>query len=441
MTTQVVDGQRTWSMTRDQEGYRTYKVTFLVRSNTHLDGPTQVLLTPGLPLPGALWIIDNDIDLWAWCRPDLEIKPVISNEKNYFWEVEFTFSNKPVDRDKQRCNTVQIEDPLLEPAKVTVGIANHQLEATVDRFGNPLLTSSWEQITGPITEFSVGRATVRIEQNVSTALQGYQLPIAMLNTVNVANLWGLGRRTIRLSNVVCERRFYGACYLYYNRVLEFEADASTFDKVALDEGTKILNGHWDGDTGAWVLDPIGGSLPDPNNPEHFERFTDRKGNATRVILNGAGLPAGTVITVEGIFISKNGGNTANVLTDTNWWLPFFGDVDSGGNIIPEEYSFLGVYPRGSVVKITTTSIGGGPPTVDYYLCIEDALPSHNPPDRPDKWQSIPGVTNQGAYSAVTTYAAGEYVTDSGQSSGAAGYRYIQKYSESNFLLLGIPVIF
>jgi len=91
----------------------------------------------------------------------------------------------------------------------------------------------------------------------------------------------------------------------------------TFDRELLDEGTKVLKGHWGRgmvrlppaqggimfDEGhGWVVDDISPSYTDqnlqivpakeadPDNPSHFIRFKDRNNENARVILNGAGLP-------------------------------------------------------------------------------------------------------------------------------------------------------
>jgi hypothetical protein len=38
-----------------------------------------------------------------------------------------------------------------------------------------------------------------------------------------------------------------------------------------------------------------GTAPDLNNPQHFNRFQDRRGELTRVVLNGLGVPAGVTV--------------------------------------------------------------------------------------------------------------------------------------------------
>lgn len=290
-------------MSRDADGHRTYTIKHLVQGST-LDGPANILTTPGLPTPGSHWIVDNDIDLWAFCRWDAVVRPQVENEPNEFWEVEQTFSTKPP--DTRSCREFQVEDPLLEPPKISGSFAKYNEEATHDRFGRLLTNSSYEQLRGPKVEFDKGRATIRIQQNVGTALQGYQLPAQMLDCVNSSPLWGLPARCIKLSSAPWELHFVGNCDYFYSRTLEFDVAVrrspitgeyvSGFDRDITDEGTKALNGHWDFLSGAWILDDIGGGAPNQFDPSHFSLVKDRQGENMAVRLDGTGKPAGAVLT-------------------------------------------------------------------------------------------------------------------------------------------------
>lgn len=287
MSTYILAGQTDWRLQRDEEGHREYRVKYKI-VGSRFDGPTTVLNTPGLPLPGTPWIIDNDLDIWAWCRADATVTPMITGEPNRHWEVELKFSTKTPERNRQRCQDNPVEDPLLEPAKISGSFAKFTEEATRDRFGKPILTSSHEQIRGPQVEFDDSRPIVKIELN--TPLLNLPLLTWMRDRVNAFPMWGLPRRCIKLSNIAWERKFYGLCYVYYTWMLEFEIDFRTFDRNLLDEGTKALSGHWDANSGDWVLDNIGGEVPDPDNPADFIRFKDRNGENARVILDGEGKP-------------------------------------------------------------------------------------------------------------------------------------------------------
>lgn len=290
MTASLInEGLWTWSLTRDSEGHREYTVVHRVTADK-LDGPQTVMNTPGLPTIGSIWNFDNDSDAWAFCWPNMQVTPGLKGQAQTEWKVEQLFSTKPL----SRCQDESIEDPLLEPQKVSGSFVKYTKEVTHDKDNIAILTSSHEAIRGPQAEFDHNRPTVRIQQNV--AALGLETFSEMVDTVNDDTLWGLAARKIKLSNVSWERVLFGLCNFYYTRTFEFDINFSTFDREVLDEGTKVLNGHWDttagtGGTGGWVLDDIDGIAPDRDNPQHFMRAIDRSGNPIKIILDGNGEPS------------------------------------------------------------------------------------------------------------------------------------------------------
>jgi hypothetical protein len=309
MATSLIGGPKIFSLNRDEDSYREYKIKYLVRSSTGTDGPSTVLHnTPGLPQPYTAWIIGSDTDLWAWCKWEAEVEPApghVEGDPVQVWQVGLTFTTKP---PKKYCRTVEVQNPLLEPVKVSGTFVKYTEEATRDRFGAPINNSAHEQIRGPQVEFDKNRATVKIEMPVAQLKLDLVTP--MIDTVNSKPLWGLPERCIKLSNFTWERKYYAQCSIYYTWTFDFDIrfpekfivnpPAGTgsavpfwiggFDRLILDEGTKVLNGNWDA-AGNWQVHSIGGKPPDPLNPQHFKRFQDRVGNTCRVILNGMGLPA------------------------------------------------------------------------------------------------------------------------------------------------------
>lgn len=288
-------GPWSWSKSQDDLGHRTYKVRYLVTCTSPFDGPSVALTSPGLPLVGAFWIIDNDRDFYAWCRWNHEITPLVTGEPNTKFYIDYEFSTKPMNR----CTLFPVEDPLLEPMKISGSFTKYQQEATTDRFGRPNLNSSHELIRGPQVEFDSNRPTVKIEQNV-LSLQ-LNLFSSMVDTVNSDVMWGVPARCIKLSNVTWERKYYGECNTYYTRTFEFDIRYDTFDRVLLDEGSKVLSGHWgnpnnpaDAGNAGWITDKIAndGSLPDPNpgNPSHYIQYKDRQGENAKTVLDGSGRP-------------------------------------------------------------------------------------------------------------------------------------------------------
>lgn len=285
-----------WSMDRDEEGHRTYKVSHLVKAANFDESPTSILVATGLPTIGQSWNYGGDIDGFAYCLPTRSVKKAkgVKGEGPYvFWNVTSTFSTK---RNSKRCQDVTIEDPLQEPDRVNGSFVKYVKEVMKDKDGNQIKTSSHEIIRGPQVEFDHNRPTVTISQNVADLELDLFAP--MVDTVNDASLWGLGSRRIKLSNVSWSREIFGVCSYYYVRTFEFDVDSATFDRDVLDEGTKVLNGHWTTDqtgTGTglastWVLDNIDGAAPNKNNPQHFIRYKDRNGENSRLVLDGNGEP-------------------------------------------------------------------------------------------------------------------------------------------------------
>src|SRR6266852_964003 len=98
MAVSLLPGVRRWKGTRDNRGHREYKVTFRVIADTALDGPAGAQQCPGLPNPGDVWVIGNDVDLWAWFRwGPTEIALV--DEQDIAgclpWDLEYTASTAP----------------------------------------------------------------------------------------------------------------------------------------------------------------------------------------------------------------------------------------------------------------------------------------------------------------------------------------------------------
>lgn len=298
MTASLIGGPRTFGGEVDDEGHRTYSIVHLVKVDIG-DGPAVAMNCAGLPAVGSTWNFGNDTDSWAFIYPTK--KCTIHQEKEgvppTVMRVEQKASTKPL----KRCQDTTIEDPLSEPQEISGTFVKKSVEAAFDRNNRMIVTSSHELIRGPIVEFDDYSAEVTIKQNVANL----QLPLvsSLLNRLNNATLWGMTSRHIKFSGFNWSRVLYGTCNYYYKREFTFEVNADGFDRSALDEGTKVLNGHWavpssgtgSGSSGGtagstWILDPIDGASPDRFNPQHFIRYKDRNGENARVILDGMGQP-------------------------------------------------------------------------------------------------------------------------------------------------------
>lgn len=270
----TVVGRYSWGLSRDDEGHRTYDITWMVRMNSTTEGPTSAMLAAGLPEVGAVWDYGADYDVWALCTPVIEARPFkTANEPGRYWLVTQSFSTVP----RSRCQDETVEDPLVEPAKISGSFRKFRKEIQKDRNGDPVVSSSHEILTGGVTEFDHNKPTVSIEMNFAT------LPLATyaeyMDSVNDATLWGLDARKIKLSNASWRRNLYGLCNFYYTVNYEFDIDFNTFDTVALDEGWRKL-----------------GPNGDETNPDDFVRHQDLRGHYAKTLLDGAGspLPAGDI---------------------------------------------------------------------------------------------------------------------------------------------------
>lgn len=452
MTATLYGKQRDWSLQRDDEGHRTYKITWLVLAD-FLDGPYTVLNCPQLPVSGSGWFFDNDADEWAWCRTECSVQRYNAQggARHQWWTVEQTFSTKPP--TKQRCQDNPVEDPLLEPARISGGGVKYTEEASFDRFGNPLQNSAFEPYKGPQVEFDSNRCTVKIEQNVGS-WQDVVNALNMSDYVNALPIWGAPYRCVKLSNVSWERQFWQKCVIFFKRTLTFDifikqdpvtgVVTSGFDRTLLDESSMVLSGQWDASTsgptaGSWVPKPIQGYSgtpnPDPTIPNHFIRYKGRDNRDARCILNGAGVPAGVSTPGRQFFLS---------ITNSPGILPTDGWVAFNPNATIPNFSSTTWYSKGSLFKYDS---GTG---LETY-CVFNIPPEFGGTIRGADLFTIGGIldqtkvigplniVNQGIYNSLTVYSVGNYVQPLVKYS--AGYRYIQKYNEGDFTFLGIPVDF
>jgi hypothetical protein len=237
MVTTLV-GLRSQSMTRDEEGHRTYNLSWLLRTSDYLDGPETVLQTVNLLFPvGSAYSLDNDYDPWAFCTPDLSIsvhQDLQEGEPCQSWIVTNKFTTKPM----SRCSDTQIDNPLLEPYNISGDFTHVSREMKTDRFGKPLLHVNFEQMIGPEVEEKISFPSVSISFN--SAILPLSLITMLLNKLNDAPLWGFPKRCVRFVDAKWERVLYGSCFYYYKISYTFETNLETFDKLIPAVGTKTL---------------------------------------------------------------------------------------------------------------------------------------------------------------------------------------------------------
>lgn len=323
----IVGGQTKWAGGRDEEGHRTYKL-YIQTVGTLLDGPAQHLQAANLPIPGSIWVIDNDFDPWAWCDGSAQLTPREERGNTYYDHV-YTYTTKPRGRrrgqrddrgDRKKCADVTIQDPLAEPAKTSGGAVRNTEEFAFDLFGNRLVTTSFQPLIGPAVEFDRSRGQVIVEFNDVnyTAPDGtnYQ---TMVDTVSVGTLWGLPERCWKLSDWHWDRKLYGSCLFYYTHRFTFESNVkvvpdggfptnyildfateenlvipggplapspaaqkySGWDHLVPDFSTVALHGSFIDNNGGqppvYQLKNFGVTVPDPTKPFHYNAVTNLTG--------------------------------------------------------------------------------------------------------------------------------------------------------------------
>lgn len=394
---------------RDSEGHREYKVSYLVGTTSNQDGPLSAMNTPGLPLIGATYTFGTgtEFDLWAWCRPDIEVESASgygNGEFPYLQLVTVTFSTKPRTNNKERPQNTDVMDPLAEPQKVSGTFTKSTEEALVDRFGTAILTSSWEQVRGSINEWNVDRPCIHIEQNVANLQLGLMTSLA--NTLNAQPLWGLPIRSIKFSPEPWDKHWGKNNSFYYTRKLNFEIKVKPDTiNMTVTDGLIITSGSI----------AARGTFAYPFSAVDVGR-----------VISGSGIPTGTTIT--GVSTANNTITLSSAATSS-------GEITI--TITPGASGYVGDWDR-DIPDEGTKALRGywketPPGSMDYVYHL---VGNPNPNDPSD---FVRFVDTNGNPAKVLLDGAG-YPWFSSETFGP-GSIHVEKYPSGNLLLLNIPTSF
>jgi hypothetical protein len=292
MACTLLEGQIAWEGDRDKDGHRDYMVRWRVESDLD-DGPANVMNTPGIAVPGNLWLIDADSDLLAYCTMELKAR-VDSNykqgEPSKFWTLDQKFTTRPY----KKCQDEQIDSPLDQPQEVEGTFIRGTEEGVMDRFGIDITNSAFERIRGKHNEWNSSILQVKVTQNVAnldlTTIYGVR------DHVNDGVMWGFDPRCVLLTEIGWKRKYYGLCYVYYTREFTFEVKPETHDREVLDEATMALRGAWDHSSTSPTYRQYALAEDIKDDPEahlnqmNFVKFKDWNGENAKTILNGYGRP-------------------------------------------------------------------------------------------------------------------------------------------------------
>lgn len=157
-----------------------------------------------------------------------------------------------------------------------------------------------------------------------------------------------------------------------------------------------------------------------------------------VILNGYGVPAGSVSGRDRYYVSIQNNNQGRTLSTKSYWLPL-------NDTTPTIWNSTDHYEAGSLV-VNTIGI--------LFIALYDNVASEPATDEGigdwyeygvfgDPTNPIPFTTidslfvDRGRFNANTIYARGDRVLG-GRYANSAGFRRVEKYPEANFLRLRIP---
>lgn len=266
----------------DKEGIRTYTITFLVVTTDIGDGPEVVANTPELPNVGVTYSSFasdwtgkgtlNDADPWVWCTPELEARPhrQVDNEPTTHWEVTTKFTNAEQTRD----NTNTVQNPLLEPNKLSGNFSLKSIATTKDKDGDLIQTTAFEPIK---VDRDDAHAQIIIERNKGTIDLSTITPL--INKVNNATLWGLATRKVKFNEYSWRELRYATNTKYYRERLVFGINPNTWSRDDIpNKSKKTING-------GWIEGVFSAFTTDVNDPSKYIRAVDKQGNPTEYFLN------------------------------------------------------------------------------------------------------------------------------------------------------------
>lgn len=294
-------GPKRWNVKRSPIGHRTYGVTFRVVTTSVSDGPLTVMAAAGLPILGTFWAFGDEFDPWAFCSPEMTVRPMQNNQVCTEWEVDMTFTTVPF----LRCQDTSIQDPLSEPYKIGGSFCRYTWQPSRDMNNKPIIMSNLEPITGPLNEYDRNRPNVWIEFNQLTlGIENWSL---IVDNVNDSPLWGLPARCVKFSNPTWTRLLYGVCTYYYKLRFEFDirypqkkSDGTVvggFDTVVIDQGRLVIIGKWNlsASPPVWVPQAF-----DKTKPASYDVFKGPGGELKNTWLDGNGNPNTTATPVENV---------------------------------------------------------------------------------------------------------------------------------------------
>ena len=205
------------------------------------------------------------VDPWATASPiaSARLEKPKYRDKNNGSDRIFLVTITHSMQNRDRCKDKKEDDPLLEPWTYAVESEEWSIKTSFDRFGQPVLTSSFEPVS--VDRF-VTRRRMRLSKN-------YPVHNEVLNwnnegTVNNSAVTIAGvtypKRTLYMRKITWSVAYYGQCNSYFPHQFDIETYS---DPQLVNEGFL-------------TIDPdLGGA--GPRLPENMQQLKDAEGNAPR----------------------------------------------------------------------------------------------------------------------------------------------------------------
>lgn len=254
-----------WWLDEGDDGHLDYTVVWLCVTTDPTDGPQTIRAASGIPTAGSVYVFGST---YVYARRPKQTKRVSTDPGDRRrWYVTQVFSTRPLTRVDL---SGPVGNPLLEPPKIRGSALKYMRRFSVDRNGDPILSSSGERYTGPEVEDDDNNLRIVITQNVASVNLLTFRTVLKTTPWNSATLWGLPEKTIRFTDFDVEKLYLGDSTAYYSQTLTFEIGGD-FARQVLDEGTMEFVGT------------------DRANPKHYARVKDGRGeNLKKVPLDGNG---------------------------------------------------------------------------------------------------------------------------------------------------------
>ena len=154
--TEVAPIFRSLDADENDEGVRTYRLTYQVLTDSVNDGPIAVLAASGLPRIGDTFGFGNSSDFGAYCKRRTARQP---DETGLKWQVEVEWAS-----DSKPPTETPPENPLDELPKYSLGFVRETAPLEKDGSGSAIVNSAGVPFNPPI-EVEVSRPVLKVQRN------------------------------------------------------------------------------------------------------------------------------------------------------------------------------------------------------------------------------------------------------------------------------------